>query len=172
MNSEAAGINDMRREETGPFRKALGCFATGVGVVTASLSGKMSGVTINSFASLSLDPPLILWSLSLRSPSLPLFRETPYFAINILAEHQSSLSTQFATPYPDKFAGVDWRGGLGGAPLLADCAASFECIATSQIEGGDHMLFIGQVERFRQTEQDALMFYRGQYMRRSETVAA
>jgi flavin reductase (DIM6/NTAB) family NADH-FMN oxidoreductase RutF len=154
------------------LRKALGSFATGVAVVTAPAGVGAAGITINSFASLSLDPPLVLWSLNARSASLGVFRSAPYFAINILSEQQSQLSARFAAPRPDKFDGVEWKAGLGGAPLIAGCVAHFECGTASQIEGGDHVLFIGRVARLWQDDRDALMFYRGRYLRRSETTAA
>jgi flavin reductase (DIM6/NTAB) family NADH-FMN oxidoreductase RutF len=159
--------------DSATFRRALGTFATGVAVVTASSGvGGAAGITINSFASLSLDPPLVLWSLNARSSSLGVFRSAPFFAINILSEQQSPLSARFAAPRSDKFDGVDWEAGLGGAPLIAGCAARFECRTVSQIEGGDHLLFIGRVARLWQDDRDALMFYRGRYLRHAETARA
>lgn len=148
------------------LRHALGCFATGVAIVTvAPTAAAASGVTINSFASLSLDPPLVLWSLSARSPSLAQFRAATHFAINLLAEDQAELSRRFATPMADKFAGVECETGLGGAPLIAGCTARFECALVGDQEQGDHVLFTGRVERFWQGERDALVFYRGRYAR-------
>jgi len=148
------------------LRRALGCFATGVAIVTAKVPGDAPvGVTINSFASLSLDPPLVLWSLYGRSPSLARFRTASHFAINVLAADQEALSRRFATPMPEKFAGVDWADGLGSAPLLPDCAARFECARLTATKQGDHMLFSGCIERFWQGERDALIFYRGRYVR-------
>lgn len=151
------------------FRRALGSFATGVAVVTAAAATNRAGLTVNSFASLSLDPPLILWSLNVRSASLGIFRSAPHFAVNVLSEQQSQLSVHFGTPRKDRFEGVTWEAGLGGAPLLANCVAHFECAVTSQIESGDHVLFIGRVERLRIDEQEALMFYRGRYLRPVDT---
>lgn len=154
------------------FRRALGSFATGVAVVTAAAAANHAGLTVNSFASLSLDPPLILWSLNVRSSSLGIFRSAPYFAVNVLSQDQSHLSVHFGTPRKDRFEGVAWEAGLGGAPLLADCVAHFECAVVSQIESGDHVLFIGRVERLRHDDQDALMFYRGRYLRHADTARA
>lgn len=155
------------------LRRALGCFATGVAVVTAaSPYGMLAGVTVNSFASLSLDPPLVLWSLSARSPNLGLFRNATHFAVNILAEDQRDLSARFATPMPSKFAGVDWTPGLGNAPLLPGCAARFECATAAQAEGGDHVLFTGRVERHWEGEREPLLFLRGRYLRGAELEAA
>lgn len=148
------------------LRHALGCFATGVAIVTVAAPGAPpAGVTINSFASLSLDPPLVLWSLAARSPSLARFRAATHFAINLLAEDQSELSKRFATPVAEKFAGLACEPGLGGAPLIAGCAARFECALVGGQAQGDHVLFTGRVERFWQGESEALVFYRGRYVR-------
>ena len=148
------------------LRRALGCFATGVAIVTAAAPGASpAGVTINSFASLSLDPPLVLWSLVRHSPSLARFRVATHFAINLLASDQEALSRRFASPVPDRFAGLDCAEGLGAAPLVPGCVARFECARAGEVEQGDHMLFIGRVERFWQSEAEALMYYRGRYVR-------
>ena len=110
------------------FRRALGNFATGVTVVTAAApGGRTVGVTANSFNSVSLEPPLILWSLDKRSSSLAVFEAASHFAVNILAADQIELSNNFAKPREDRFAGIEHRAGEGGAPLLADCAACFQC---------------------------------------------
>lgn len=148
------------------FRNALGCFATGVAVVTTrAADGQAVGLTVNSFSSLSLDPPLILWSLALRSPSRPAFRQAGYFAVNVLAADQSDLSARFASRMADKFDGVDWHEGLGGVPLLAGAAACFECATHGHMESGDHILITGRVERLAQHGAEALVFYRGRYHR-------
>ena len=151
--------------DTREFRRALGTFPTGVAVVTARApSGAFVGLTINSFSSLSLEPPLVLWALNGASPSLGAFDRAPYFAINILAEDQIDLSRRFATAGGNKFAHLDVRAGIEEVPLLAGCAAHLECRTQARHNGGDHVLFIGQVERF---EYDArkrpLVFYAGRY---------
>src|SRR5438309_9937659 len=106
------------------FRNALGTFATGVTVITAAApDGRPVGLTCNSFASVSLNPPLVLWSLVIYSPNLSVFQDASHFAVNVLGASQQALSTQFATPSDDKFAGVDWTPGLGQAPILAGCVA-------------------------------------------------
>jgi flavin reductase (DIM6/NTAB) family NADH-FMN oxidoreductase RutF len=147
------------------FRKALGTFPTGVAVVTTrAANGAFVGLTINSFSSLSLEPPLVLWSLQLASPSLGAFDRARHFAVNILAEGQVELSRRFASQVPNKFSGLEVHAGVEGVPLIAGCAARLECRAAARHNGGDHVIFIGQVERF---EYDArkrpLVFYAGRY---------
>lgn len=146
------------------FRNILGSFPTGVTVITTLAEDKSPvGLTANSFNSLSLDPPLILWSLNRNSPSLVCFEKCPNFAINILAQGQSDLSRRFATPMPEKFTGVDWRAGGDGVPVLGGCAAVLECTTVSMQEGGDHVLFIGRVDRFDGLSHAPLAFHAGKY---------
>jgi flavin reductase (DIM6/NTAB) family NADH-FMN oxidoreductase RutF len=146
------------------FRRALGQFATGVTVVTTCAEdGHRVGVTANSFTSLSLDPPLVLWCISTKAPSLPAFQAATHFAINVLCANQHYLSRQFATPAEDKFAGVEFSEGPGGVPVLAGVLASFVCRNTRQIEAGDHYIVIGEVERFEAREDEPLVFHSGAY---------
>lgn len=147
------------------FRDTLGCFATGVAVLTArSARGEAVGVTISSFNAVSLDPPLVLWSLSDSSPSLATFRQASHFAVNVLAASQQALSDRFAARAPDRFSGLTVRDGLGGAPLLDGCCAWFECHNEVQHAGGDHLIFIGRVQRHaRGEEQLPLIFHGGRY---------
>lgn len=147
------------------YRKALGTFPTGVAVVTTvAPSGAFVGLTINSFSSLSLEPPLVLWSLQLASPSLGVFDRARHFAVNILAEGQVELSRRFASQVPNKFTDLEVHAGLEGLPLIAGCAARLECRAAARHNGGDHVLFIGQVERFEyDTRKRPLVFYAGRY---------
>ncbi|MEZ5615323.1 MAG: flavin reductase family protein [Rhodocyclaceae bacterium] len=146
------------------LRDALGAFATGVAVVSAcDADGRAIGLTVNSFNTVSLDPPLILWSLSLASPSLAAFRAASHFAVNVLAADQQVLSERFARRGADKFAGLDWQPGLGGAPLLAGCCAALECRNEAQHAGGDHRIFIGRVERFGRCERPPLIYHGGRY---------
>ncbi|BAN47360.1 p-hydroxyphenylacetate 3-hydroxylase reductase component [Metapseudomonas resinovorans] len=146
------------------FRRALGNFATGVTIVTATApDGTRAGVTANSFNSVSLDPPLILWSIDKRSSSLAVFRQASHFAVNILAADQIELSNQFARPRDDKFAGVSFDSGLGGAPLLPDCAARFQCQLHQQVDGGDHVILIGLVQAFDDLGRSPLLYHQGAY---------
>lgn len=148
------------------LRRALGSFATGVTIVTTFTRERGAvGLTVNSFSSVSLDPPLVLWSLSRRSPSLAVFEAARHFAINVLAAGQQQLSNRFASPIPEKFSGVGWSAGLDGVPLLDGCTATFECRARYQLDGGDHVIFIGEVERFARCSKEPLLFLGGRYYR-------
>lgn len=149
------------------FRGALGRFATGIAVVAATTpAGEAIGLTVSSFNSVSLDPPLILWSLSLDSPNLPAFRCASHYAVNILAAEQREISDRFASRRSDRFVGLPWRSGLGGAPLIEGCCAWFECANEAQYPGGDHLIFVGHVERFAQGEAESpLIFHSGRYRR-------
>ena len=149
---------------TRALRTALGRFATGVTIVTCvDGNGAAVGLTANSFAALSLEPPLVLWALRCESPSLAAFRAAKHFAVNVLAESQASLSRRFASPSVDKFAEGEWSVGLGGAAVLAGVAALFECEMVSQQPAGDHVLYIGRVVRFRATTTPPLVFQAGHY---------
>jgi len=130
------------------FRAALAMFATGVTIVTArSLDGAPIGLTANSFNSVSIAPPLILWSLSRQAGSMPSFARGSHYAINILAADQRELAERFASKDVARFDGVGYRFGASGVPLLAGAAAAFECFNRSRYEEGDHVIFVGEVER-------------------------
>ncbi|MBK1615415.1 nitrilotriacetate monooxygenase [Rubrivivax gelatinosus] len=146
------------------LRRALGHFATGVTLVTCvGADGHRVGLTVSSFQAVSLDPPLVLWSLREASPSLPAFRQARHFAVNVLAEAQLGLSRRFASPVPDKFGEGEWSEGEGGAPVLAGCAAVFECEAVSSQAAGDHVLFIGRVCRLADAALAPLLYQGGHY---------
>ena len=146
------------------MRGALGRFATGVTIVTCiDAAGVPVGLTANSFTSLSLDPPLVLWSLRRSSASVAAFDGATHFAINVLAETQVDLSRRFASPVADKFEHGHWRAGLGQAPLLAGCAAVFECGLHLRQEAGDHVLYIGRVLRLQDQAVAPLLFQGGHY---------
>lgn len=128
------------------LRGALSRFATGVTIVTCvDAQGQRFGLTVNSFSALSLDPPLVLWSLQHRSPSLAAFRAATHFAVNVLAQAQIGLSRRFSSSHGERFAEGVWSAGAGGAPVLAGSTAVFECATESQQDLGDHVLFIGRV---------------------------
>ncbi len=146
------------------LRQALGRFATGVTVITTrTVAGKLEGLTANSFSAVSLDPPLVLWSLRRNAPSLQSFLDSGYFAVNVLAAHQCDVSRHFATPAADKFATISCTAGLGGCPLLPDTLASFECSTEHQVVGGDHIIFIGRVHRATYRDGEPLIFSAGKY---------
>ena len=146
------------------LRSALGCFGTGVTVITAKAgSGRLVGLTVNSFASVSLDPPLVLWSLVSHSSSLSAFQEASHFAVNVLGLHQRQLATQFAKSSGDKFAGVGWSEGRGGAPVLDEAVAHFQCRNAYRYYGGDHVIFLGAIESYSYNDKPALLFSRGQF---------
>ena len=129
------------------FRTALGQFATGVTIVTARRSdGSLTGLTASSFNSVSLSPPLVLWSLARSAGSMPTFRAGSHYAINILAADQAALAERFAAQGVDRWAGVAYRLGLSGAPLLEGAIATFECFNRSRYDEGDHVIFVGEVE--------------------------
>jgi len=146
------------------LRNVLGCFGTGVTVVTTlDNDGQKVGLTANSFSSVSLDPPIVLWSLSKQSKSVNAFMESSRFVINVLSMEQLPLSKQFSQPLDDRFIGVSSSEGLGSLPVLNDCAANIECRAVSSQEVGDHILFLGQIERYNYLEKETLLFCNGAY---------
>ncbi len=147
------------------FRAALGMFATGVTIVTAcGADDTLVGLTANSFNSVSLSPPLVLWSLARRAGSMPAFRAGSHYAINILAADQHALAERFASKVGDRFAGVAWREGTAGAPLIEGAAAVFECFNRSRYEEGDHVIFVGEVERCtHRAGAQPLIFHGGRY---------
>jgi flavin reductase (DIM6/NTAB) family NADH-FMN oxidoreductase RutF len=148
------------------FRNALGTYATGVTIITAAgADGKPFGLTCNSFASVSLNPPLVLWSLGMFSQGLSIFQNASHFAVNVLGASQQALAKKFATSSADKFAGVEWTAGLGMAPLLAGSVANFQCRAVDRYYGGDHVIFLGAVEAYAYNRQEPLLFAGGSYGR-------
>lgn len=146
------------------LRTALGRFATGVTIVTClDAQGERVGLTANSFNSLSLDPPLVLWALRAGSQSLAAFRGATHFAVNVLSEAQVDLSRRFASPQPDKFADGQWTEGLGRAPVLSGCSAVLECERFAEQAAGDHVLFIGRVRQLFEAPLPPLVFQSGRY---------
>ena len=147
------------------FRAALGMFATGVTIVTArGADGAPVGLTANSFNSVSLAPPLVLWSLARRAGSMPHFERGSHYAINILAADQHGLAERFASKAADRFDGVVFSDGAGGAPILEGSAAVFECFNRSRYEEGDHVIFVGEVERCAwRAGAQPLIYHGGRY---------
>ena len=150
--------------DTPALRAALGRFATGVTIITCrAADGTPVGLTANSFNALSLQPPLVLWSLRDVSPNLQAFMSASHFAVNVLAESQVDLSRRFASRLPEKFAEGQWAEGLGGSPVLAGCAAVFQCQLSTHQSAGDHVLFIGQVLAASESAVTPLVFQSGHY---------
>jgi flavin reductase (DIM6/NTAB) family NADH-FMN oxidoreductase RutF/DNA-binding IclR family transcriptional regulator len=147
------------------LRTVLGTFTTGVTIVTThDAAGADYGVTANSFSSVSLDPPLVLWSQVLTSKSFPAFRDNDHFAVNILADDQVAVANHFAKSKEDKFAELEFSRGLGGVPVLQGTVAHFECVKVAAYEAGDHMIFLGRVERVSHSGRRPLAFAHGRYM--------
>ena len=147
------------------FRRALGQFATGVAVITAEAAdGSAIGLTMSSFNSVSVDPPLILFSIDRRALSLAAMTEAKGYAVNILGRDQEHLSDKFARALADKWAAVEHTLGRVAAPLIAGAIAHFECVPYAQYDGGDHLIFIGRVVQFSaRPDKDPLIFFRGAY---------
>ena len=148
------------------FRRTLGSFASGVTVITTQdpASGKPVGVTVSAFSSVSMDPPLVLFCLDKHSTSLLSVNANGHFAVNILAADQTELSNLFASKAEDKWAGVFHRPGLAEVPVLAGTAAHMECTVVKEVDGGDHMIIIGQVEAASYNQDlQPLVYFRGAY---------
>lgn len=147
------------------YRRALGAFATGVAIVTTcDGDGNKVGITVNSFNSVSLDPPLVLWSIASDAMRYNAFMDTQYFAVNILAKDQIDLCRQFSARTKDRFEGLDCRDGLEMLPILPGCSAVFECCTENRFAGGDHKIIVGRVLRFEDFDADPLIFYRGHFL--------
>jgi 3-hydroxy-9,10-secoandrosta-1,3,5(10)-triene-9,17-dione monooxygenase reductase component len=146
------------------FRQALGTFTTGVTIVTTvDAAGHDIGVTANSFNSVSLAPPMVLWSLARTSTNMAAFLAARSFAIHVLASDQHALATRFSQKGTDRFAGLRAGRGVDGIALLDNCAARFECRTAFQYEGGDHVIFVGEVVNFEHCEREPLVLKRGRF---------
>lgn len=157
------------------FRRALGSFPTGVAIMTTrDGDGEPAGLTCNSFSSVSLEPPLVLWSMRKASKSIDTFRTAKTFAINVLAEDQDHLSQRFATSsIKNKFENIAWSTGYSELPLIDDCVARFHCNMHAQHDAGDHIIFIGEVVQYEVVrEDDSLVFYKGAYMMLTQSLRA
>ncbi|MEP1144207.1 MAG: flavin reductase family protein [Henriciella sp.] len=147
------------------LRRVMGCFATGVTVVTTmSCDDSPLGLVVNSFSSVSLSPPLIQWNIKLDSPSRAAFRSYSSFAVNIMGAEDKEQTLRFANPKVDKFSGVDWSPGKTGVPILSNAAAILECELCKSLICGDHEILIGKVVSMRQSDLAPLLFHRGKFM--------
>jgi 3-hydroxy-9,10-secoandrosta-1,3,5(10)-triene-9,17-dione monooxygenase reductase component len=146
------------------FRNTLGSFATGVTIITTQgADGALVGITVNSFNSVSLDPPLVLFSVARNSRSLAAFEDATHWAVHILSAEQEALSNRFARSGEDKFSGVDIERGLGGVPMIGGCAARLQCRTSFRHEGGDHIILVGEVLAFDRQNVAPLVFHGGKY---------
>lgn len=151
--------------DTRHFRNALSQFATGVTVITTRLeNGSFFGLTASSFNSVSLHPPLVLWSLAAGAGSLPAFTGNSHYVINILSAGQAPLAERFAQRVENRFEGIDFELSRTGLPVLRGVAAWFECHNRSRYPEGDHVIFVGEVERFEVNPQPALVFHDGRFV--------
>ncbi|MCK9505089.1 MAG: flavin reductase family protein [Porticoccaceae bacterium] len=157
-------MNSTHNVDPKAFRQALGAFATGVTVITTrAADGSDAGITASSFNSVSLDPPLILWSQGKDSDSFSIFRDAEYFAVHVLAENQRDISDRFAFGEGDKFNGLKIERGIGGVALLDGSAARFVCRSAARYEGGDHVIIVGEVLEFEAWSLPPLIFCGGRY---------
>lgn len=146
------------------FRRALGMFATGVTIVTThAADGTPIGITANSFNSVSLDPPMVLWSLANNARSLAAFSDSTHWNVHILSNEQEALSNQFARAGEDKFAGLAMDSQASNAPLLTGCTARFQCKTAFKYEGGDHTIFVGEVVKYDNSTLPPLLYVTGGY---------
>ena len=141
----------------------MGSFATGVTIVTTMTDRGPLGMTVSSFASVSLDPPLVLWSPARKSARFPAFEAASHFAVHILSEDQKNLAELFAKTGIEAFDDLDYTLGMGDVPLLEGCAARFECSHSAGHDGGDHLIMVGEVLRIQVCDNPSLVFYRGQF---------
>ena len=151
------------------FRRVMGCFATGVTVVTTrSLAGEFHGLTANAFSSVSLDPPLVMVCIDKKSESYPCFEQSGVFTVNTLAADQEHLSRRFAASGGDKFSGVEYQIGANGTPILSGTLAYLECKVAAAYDAGDHTIYVGEVQQAEARPGAPLVFYRGGYRNLSE----
>src|SRR5579871_1846260 len=150
-------------EDPKAFRRCLAQFSTGVTVMTTQADGGPAGVTANSFSSLSMEPPLVLWSIGRTSRSFASFTTSKHFNVNILATDQIEMSQVFASRTEDKFAGIDWHPGVLGSPVLPGVLAYLECETVTTLEGGDHVILVGRVRRYSRYAGKALLYSQGRY---------
>jgi flavin reductase (DIM6/NTAB) family NADH-FMN oxidoreductase RutF len=156
------------------LRNAMGRFATGVCVVTtATADGRAAGLTVNSFSSVSLDPPLVAWCLGRHAPSMAAFAAADCFAVHVLSADQQHIAQHFARPSDNKFAAVEDQlaVGHGNVPVLTEALARFECRKFAMTDCGDHVMMIGQVERFGYSSRPPLLFHAGRFIAPAEPVA-
>ncbi len=166
MSEEPAAPETVLTPDQGEFRRALGQFATGVTIITAIADGEPVGLAANSFTSVSLDPPLVLFAVARSSGTWPRIEAARKFAVNILGEHQEEVSRIFSTKGADRFGAVGWHRGVGGSPVLHDTLAYLDCEVWAEYDGGDHIIVVGRVLDLGVTHEGGpLLYFRGRYGR-------
>ncbi len=145
------------------LRDAMGSFATGVTIVTTMTDRGPLGMTVNSFTSVSLDPPLVLWSPARKSARFPAFEAASHFAVHVLSKDQQELAGIFSKFGIEAFDDLDYTHGIGDVPLLNGCTARFECAHAAGYDGGDHLIVVGEVLRISACDKPSLLFYRGEF---------
>jgi len=150
------------------LRDAMGRFATGVTIVTTMTPEGPLGMTVNSFASVSLDPPLVLWSPARKSARFPAFEAASHFAVHVLARDQQHLAEAFAQSGNEPFSALEYTRGAGDSPLFSGCAARFECCHSAGHDGGDHLIVVGEVLRLERADVEPLLYYKGGFATISE----
>jgi flavin reductase (DIM6/NTAB) family NADH-FMN oxidoreductase RutF len=164
LRFDNVNFNKLMAISNDEFRAALSRFPSGVTVVTTKDAGDvLHGITVSAFCSLSLDPPMVLICIEKAAGSHDALAESKAFVVNILSSTQASLSEQFASLLPDKFLGVSHRPGLNGMPVLESVVASLECSLKQVSDGGDHSIFVGDVENVSFTDGDPILYFRGDY---------
>lgn len=165
MGTEARTVTEGGAHDVRKFRNALGCFTTGVAVVTTREGeGTPIGITVNSFASVSLDPPLVLWCLDKQSDTLSVFDKATHFTVNVLREEHQEVSSRLARKGDHSLEGVELLHGESGTPALAEALAHFECEIEARHDAGDHVIMIGRVMKFDYVEEGRpLLYHRGGY---------
>lgn len=150
--------------DTRIYRKILGKFATGVTVVTTRLpDGQLWGITVNSFTSVSLEPLLVLWCLGKNSTCFPAFSQCKHYAVNILSAEQQAISDQFAWKNQTDFSQIDTSKLESGSPIIKNSLGALDCTVKERIEGGDHLILIGEVKQIADAEGEPLIYFSGQY---------
>lgn len=152
----------MQKIDKKKFRNALGCYLTGVTVITTSASKKMVGVTANSFSSVSLEPPLVLWSIDKNSSRFDVMSNAENYAINVLSYNQTNVAVEFVKN-KDPFERIDFVTGINDIPIIKNSSAVFECEKTDIFDGGDHSIILGKVIKFSSNESKPLFFYKGEF---------
>ena len=162
--SEGESAETLMPPDEPSYRTVLGHFATGVTIITAMSDGQPIGVSANSFSSVSLSPPLVLFCASKDSTTWPKIEAAGKFTVNILNEHQEDVYRVFATRGADRFSRIGWRPSANGSPILHDALAYIDCTIEHQYEGGDHLIVVGLVQELGVLgDEGPLIFYRGGY---------